>query len=188
MVKNPHQLKKSSLSHRGFELVYRTLALPLMKFVIKRMGGDQIATEEVFSNTMMAVWKGWGTFEHKSSYFTWICRIALNKIADYYRKQINERSKFIDPTLDLLSELGSNELSNEERLVLEELRAAIRECLALLPKEKRRLLYLRYWKDMTLSKIAAVLGVSERAAEGKLYRARLEFRQVLAQKYPEYLS
>lgn len=165
--------------------MYSKAALPLTKFLVKKMGGDTDAAEEVFSRTVMAAWKGWHTFEHRSEFFTWVCRIALNKMADYYREQINERSKIIAPGLEVLASFKDNHLSPEEKLILQELRASVKECLRLLPEEKRRLLYLRFWQERTLKEIAGILGISERAAEGKLYRAKFALREVVVSQHPE---
>lgn len=156
-----------------------------MKFLVKKMGGNQDAAEEVFSQTILAAWKGWHTFEHKSSYFTWICKIGLNKMADYWRELINERSRFIAPSLELMAKIPTPQLSPEEKLALDELKIAIHQCLLLLPKELRKLLYLRYWKDMSLSKIAEIMNTTERAIEGKIYRAKRQLKEIILQKYPE---
>lgn len=166
----------------AFQVVYKRLALPLMKFIVKRVGGDQEAAEEVFSRTVTAAWKGWNTFERRSSYFTWLCRIALNKAADYYRDQVNQRSKIITPTLKRLAQYKSDELSPEKKLILEELRQNVGECLDLLPADKRRLLWLKYWKELTNHEIAKLLGISERAVEGRLYRARAAMAEIIDQK------
>jgi RNA polymerase sigma-70 factor (ECF subfamily) len=158
-----------------FEIVYKGLALPLTKFVIKRTGGDMKAVDEVVASTMIAGWKGWSTFRHKSSYFTWLCRIALNKISDYYRDQVNRNSKIVVPLISAITDVDTKSLSPEETLALKELKKSVNDCLDLLPPEKRKLLQFRYWYDFSYSKMAKILGISERAVEGKLYRARHEF-------------
>lgn len=170
---------------RSFEALYKKCALPLMKFLIKKMGGNQLAAEEVFSSTVFAAWKGFHTFEHKSKFFTWMCRIALNKAADYYRGQIHEKSRLIAPTLIDLANIKDTNLTPEEKASLDEIRDCVHDCLDLLPDDKRNLLYLRYWKDMTIKGIAETFNISERAAEGKVYRAKLAFREVVIKKYPD---
>lgn len=179
MPKTPRFTAKTlAQKHELFAGVYKQFTLPLTKFLVKRMGGDQKAAEEVFSRTIVAAWKGWSTFENKSSYFTWLCRIGLNKIADYYREQVNERSRFVSPTLSSWANVKDENLLPEEKLVLQELQGTVKECLDLLPEEKRKLLYLRFWQQLTMQKIAQILGVSVRAAEGKVYRAKLAFREI----------
>lgn len=174
MLKNPR-----------FEKVYRQISKPVFKFIAKRIGATPQAAEEVFEETMIAAWKGFNTFKNKSSYFTWICRIALNKIADYYRGQINERSVYVAPFLEELANIEDNNLNPEEYLALEELRVSIRNCLNILPSEKRNLLYLRYWEKLTIKEIAKRVGSTERKVEGKIYRAKQSLRTIFEDKYPE---
>ncbi len=160
-----------------FEELYKKFSIPLFRFIAKRMGAEEREVEEVFEETVVAGWRGYKTFRHKSSYFTWLCRIALNKIADYYRDQINERSHIVVPTLKAMSLIEANDIAPEERLALKELCDNVNKCLDLLPPDKRRLLWFRYWKDLSYSQIAKILGISERAVEGQLYRAKKEFAE-----------
>ena len=167
---------------KNFEKVYKKLALPLTKFIVKAVGGNEDVVDEVLSETMTAAWKGWNTFKHKSSYFTWLCRIALNKIADYYRDQVNRNSGIIVPLLGNLDIPNNKDLSPEEKLVLDELKVSVNKCLNFLPYEKRRLLWFKYWKDLSYNEIAKILGISERAVEGRIYRAKQEFARVWPHK------
>lgn len=137
--------------------------------------------DEIFSRTIEATWKGYKTFEHKSKFFTWVCRIALNKIADYYRSQVNARSKIVVPLIENLTET-TNEPSYEEELALKELRNDVRDCINLLPFESRRLLYLKFWKELSYEQIGKILGLSERAVEGRLYRAKKLLSEKIVEK------
>lgn len=185
MTKNPYTKTEKSLKYRSFEKLYKDAALPLMKFLVKRTGGDQEVAQEVFSRTVESALKGYYRFEHKSSFFTWVCRIGLNKVADYYRDQVHQRSRIIVPLFEEIAEVEDSNLTPEEQLAVKELRQNLHSCLDLLPDEKRRLLQLRYWEELSVKKIAELMEISERAAEGKLYRARADLRFVVAQKYPE---
>lgn len=170
---------------KSFVTVYNKLALPLTKFIVKHVGGDQQVAEEVFSRTVVAAYEGFHTFKHKSSYFTWLCRIALNKIADYYREQVNQRSGIIVPFLEEIAFIQDDHLTPDEKLALHELKASVRECLDLLPIEKRQLLYLRYWRDLTIKQIAKQFGISERAVEGRIYRSKQLLKEKVLNEHPE---
>jgi len=154
-----------------FEKIYKELALPLTKFVMKRMGARESEVEEVVEETVVAAWKGWNTFEHKSSYFT------LNKISDYYRDQINKNSRIVVPIIEALTEADSKSLSPEEAMALKELRNSVNNCLNLMSPEKRKLLQFRYWYNLSYDEISRILGISERAVEGQIYRAKQEFEK-----------
>jgi RNA polymerase sigma factor (sigma-70 family) len=143
-----------------FESVYKDWALPLTKFVMKRTGANKKDVDEVVEETFVSAWRGWNAFKHKSSYFTWLCRIALNKISE------------------AITTADNKSLSPEENLALKELRKSVNDCLNLLPIEKRQLLWFRYWKDMTYAEISKMMGVTERAVEGQIYRAKHEFAKI----------
>lgn len=166
-MQNPH-----------FNYLYRKFLSPLTRFVFKKIGSKPEVAEEIVIETMAAAWKSYKTFKHKSSFFTWLCRIALNKIADYYKGQVNRNSGLVVPLIEELAYSDPTKLSLEEKLALDELKKSVNDCLNLLPTEKRRLLQFRYWYDMSYDQIAKILGTSTRAVEGKIYRAKAEFAKV----------
>ena len=172
MKKNPQKAPQS------FVAIYKELVLPLTKFVMKHMGASDKEAEEVVEETVVAAWRGWNSFEHKSSYFTWLCRIALNKISDYYRDQVNKDSRIVVPLIEALTEADSKSLSPEESVALSDLRKSVNRCLDSMSPDKRKLLQFRYWYNLSYSEIAGLLGISERAVEGRIYRAKEEFSKV----------
>lgn len=180
MTKTPRR----SLKYRAFAIMYKRFQLPLMKFLVSKTGGNIYMAEEVFSRTVEAGLRGWERFEHKSSFFTWICKISLNKLADYYRDQFHRNSLLITPILGDLGKIKDNRLTPEEKLLLEDLKDKVHECIQLLPEETRKLVFLRFWDRLTLKKIAVLLGISERSVEGKLYRAKLVLKDQIIKKYP----
>lgn len=163
---------------QSFIVIYKELALPVTKFVIKRMGAPEKEAEEIVEETFVAAWRGWNSFEHKSSYFTWLCRIALNKIADYYHDQVNKKSRIVVPIINALTEADTKTLSPDEALALKELRKSVNRCLDSMDPEKRKLLQFRYWYDLSYKEIGNILNISERAVEGQIYRAKEEFAKV----------
>lgn len=175
MPKNPRKYSKENPAPQSFVTIYKEFVLPLTKFVMKRMGTSEKEAEEVVEETIIAAWKGWNAFEHKSSYFTWLCRIALNKISDYYRDQVNKNSRIIVPLIEALTETDRKSLSPEEKMALTELRKSVNKCLDSMSPEKRQLLQFRYWYDLSYSEIAKILNISERAVEGQIYRAKQAF-------------
>lgn len=163
-----------------FEVEYKNFLSPLTRFVFKKIGSDPEAAEIIVSETFEAAWKGYKSFKNKSSFFTWLCRISLNKIADYYRDQINRRSHLVVPTLKKLSQIESNDLPIEEKMALDELRTKVNEVLNLLPEEKRKLLWYRYWKELSYKEMSVILKISPRAVEGKIYRAKKAFEKLFS--------
>ncbi len=157
----------------NFEKIFLAVAGPLKRFIAKRTGESEQVVEEIFSETLASAWRGYTTFKKKSSFFTWICRIALNKIADYYRGQVHRQSQLVAPFIEDL--VVPDTASFEEQLALAQLKVAVNKCLDLLPSQVRQILQLRYWQEATLAEIAQILSISTKAAEVRLYRARKAF-------------
>lgn len=142
----------------------------ILRFLLKRSHNPEIA-REVLQETWVAVLKSYRTFHNKSTYFTWVCKISLNKLSDYYRRQIRHKSHFVVPAVDSFNQIVDPKISIEEKLVLDELRQKVNLCLNKLPAEYKRLLKLKYYQGLKLL---------TRSQEGKLYRARKLFAKIYA--------
>jgi RNA polymerase sigma-70 factor (ECF subfamily) len=151
----------------------------VFRFLLKRSKSPEVA-KEVLQNTWVAVLKSYKIFSHKSSYFTWLCKIALNKLSDYYRDQVRNDSRILIPTIKKLNQLIDPKISIEEKLVLDDLKFQVNKCLDLLPAKYRQLLHLRYYEHLTTREISLKLRVPVRSLEGKLYRAKRMFAQIYA--------
>lgn len=151
----------------------------ILRFLLKRSKNSEVA-HEVLQETWVAALKSYHTFKHKSSYFTWVCKISLNKLADYYRDQVNRQSKIIVPSIERFNSICDPKISPEEKMVLDELKSKVNRCLNLLPDEYRKLLQLRYYEELSLKEISLRLGFPSRSLEGKLYRAKKLLAKIYA--------
>ncbi len=69
--------------------------------------------------------------------------------------------------------------SAEEAVLRKEREARLQAALRSLPQEQRRLFLRKYYYLQSTAQIAAELGLSERAVEGKLYRLRKKLQRLL---------
>jgi len=151
----------------------------ILKIILKRNGGDLVVAEDILSDTFTAVLKSFHTFQNKSSYFTWLTRIALNKMADYYRRKIHRDSRIFVPSVEYFNSLIDPKITPEEEVTLAELRIQVQKSLALLPKEYQQLLDLKYLRDLSNREIQIKLNLSPRQLEGRLYRSKKAFAKIL---------
>lgn len=167
-------------THALISQLYEALGRRILAVLLKRNGGDLIVAEQVLQDTFVTALKSFHTFRHKSSYFTWLTRIALNKLADYYRDQVNQKSRTFYPTLKQLSQYEDPNLSPIEKIALDELKAKVNSSLNLLPEEYRQLLQLKYYQGLKNTEICIQLKISPRSLEGKLYRAKKTLAEIIA--------
>ncbi len=155
--------------------LYQKFAKPLLKFLIKKYHLDEEVAAELAQEAWLAAFKSFNTFQNKSTFFTWLCKIAIFKTADYYRKFINKDSGFIAPTLDDVNNLISPDITPEEYATLIDVRLKVKRCLLLLPEKYKQILLLRYYKQYTYTQIANEMHLSVRNVESVLTKAKKEF-------------
>ncbi len=165
----------------SIDFLYKNLGQKILKFLLKRNGGDLEVAEAVLQDAFVATYQSFHTFHSKSTYFTWICKIALNKLSDYYRDQVRHRSKIIVPLSEEINKIIDPDISPEEKLALDELKTRVNRCLDLLPKEYRQLLHLRYYEELSLRQISLKLHLNPRSVEGKMYRAKKHLAKIYAE-------
>ena len=167
---------------RAFDEFFEAYAERLGAFAARRCSLDAAALEDVVQVTMINAVRGLATFRGGSTLFTWLCQICRNHLADLARKaQRQPRQKSLDEML-----AGGNTASVVEladfRDPLDECaddseRNAVRVAINHLPASYARILELRFGDELTVPEIARVLQLSESAAESRLSRARLAFRE-----------
>ncbi len=160
--------------------LYQLFGQRILKIILKRNGGDLQAAEEVLSDTFTAAIKSFHTFQSKSSYFTWLTRIALNKMADYYRHEIHQHSRIIVPSVDYFNSLIDPKISLEEQVSLNDLKQKLAQSLNLIPPEYQDILTLKYFRDLSTKEICVKLDLTNRQLEGRLYRAKKSLAKVLS--------
>jgi RNA polymerase sigma factor (sigma-70 family) len=93
----------------------------------------------------------------------WLLGIARRKVADQQRRAFRRKEE------PLRLEIPSVE---DNRLTQEEADTKVRQIVEGLPEDQRDALLLQHLEELSVSQIAVVMGRSESAVTGLLYRAR----------------
>lgn len=149
---------------------------PLMRYVIAPILNDEADREECLSECCMRVWDNIHSYSPaKGSLSTWLTVIARNCALD--------RSRRCTPAHTSLDELDtglpSGEPTPEEALLHRERIEALERAIAALKPSESSLFYRKYYYMQSTAQMAAELGLSERAVEGRLRRLRLKLRRAL---------
>lgn len=140
-----------------------------------RAAADDLA-QEIFIKAYFSLPK----FKSKSEFGTWLYRIAVNHIKDYFRKN-KTRLKEIP-----LAETGEKVLTaengsrREEEQAEEKRRALVQTALQRLPEKHRVILTLRDIQGLSYEEISRILGLSPGTVDSRLFRARKKLREKLA--------
>ena len=147
---------------------------PLMRYIIAPILQNPQDREDCLSEVSMRVWEKIGQFDgEKGSFRAWLTAITRNTALNYARKASGSSAE------ELSESTPSPELSPEETLLKKERQEALKTALSRLSYKDRLLFYRKYYYRQSTAQIAAELGMTERAVEGKLYRVKKQLRKSL---------
>jgi RNA polymerase sigma-70 factor, ECF subfamily len=139
--------------------------------------GERVLAEEIVQDTMLAVWRGAGSFRGESSVRSWVIAIARRQTRDRLRGQ---RLRVVDDAF-LADHPGSGpgpEVTALDRAELAEVRDAIRE----LASAHREVLGLAFGSGLSLPEVAGVLEIPVGTVKSRLAAARTALNRILDER------
>jgi RNA polymerase sigma-70 factor, ECF subfamily len=156
----------------AFRVLYLKYSDLLFTYIVHNLNNNQDIAPDIWQETWYIAVEKLDNFQFKSSFFTWLCAIAKNKIYDYYR-QTKHRESFVSIG-KIHFDIDSEEIDNE--LINAETQSDVVLVLADLPDEYNYLLKAKYIENKSIDEIAKDIGKSYKATESMLTRARDTFR------------
>jgi RNA polymerase sigma-70 factor (ECF subfamily) len=140
--------------------------------------------EDVVQDTFLRAYRRLKQFELRSSFGTWIFRIAVNSALDLTRKlgrQGQSEQRMLGPEAggETLSQLPAPEPAPDRLLLNGELKHKVESVLAGLSPRVRTAFVLRHYEGMSIEQIGGVLGLKGSATKNSIYRAVQKLRQEL---------
>ena len=147
---------------------------PLMRYIISPILQNPQDREDCLSEVSMRVWEKIGQFDgEKGSFRAWLTAITRNTALNHARRASGSSAE------ELSESTPSPDPTPEETLLKKERQEALRTALSRLSYKDRLLFYRKYYYRQSTAQIAAELGMTERAVEGKLYRVKKQLRKSL---------
>ena len=149
--------------------IYQETIRPLYRYVSRRVGGDTGLAEDLVQETWMRALDAWPSSGVPNEPLAWLTRVARNTLIDHFRRI---QPAPVDPaTLNLEAEAFRPDDPGAATIV--------GWGLARLRRPHAEILEAFYFGEQAVRDIAAARGLSERAVEGRLRRARLKLKKVL---------
>ncbi|HTW04681.1 MAG TPA: sigma-70 family RNA polymerase sigma factor [Streptosporangiaceae bacterium] len=146
--------------------------------LLLRLLGDRGEAEDVAQEVMLRAWRGIGHFRGRSSYFTWLYRIAMNEANRALEKRARRPAGVsLGPDELQLPAPAADEPSRQAEA--NELRMALSQALADLPPPLRAAIVLRDVEGLSTQEAAEIAGVSQAAFKSRLHQARLRVRAAI---------
>jgi RNA polymerase sigma-70 factor, ECF subfamily len=165
----------AELRDRHFRAILRTT------YRITRNRED---SEDALQDSFLKAFTHLNSFEGRSSFSSWITRIAINTSLTILRKKRANNDQSID--------VDDNCCGSDDRWEMRDLREdpervytkherseLLREAIVRLRPYLRNAVELRYSREYSMQEIADSLGISKASAKSRLLRARLSLRTLL---------
>src|SRR3990170_7961418 len=159
-------------SRRSLRTYYTQYSPRLLAFIGSRVQSGEDG-EEILHDTLLSSLDSLAIFTGRSSLFTWLCGIARHEIADYYRRQ--KIRSVVFSRLPFIEGFVSRALEPSAAMMREEYERGVKVALGRLMPHYREILVLKYMDGMSVKEIAKRLGMSVKACESALTRARRAF-------------
>jgi RNA polymerase sigma-70 factor, ECF subfamily len=140
--------------------------------------------EDAVQDSLLRAFRHLNNFEERSSFSTWLTRIAINSSLMILRKKRGYVEVSIDGADDLSVTYGPWEIHSlvedpESSYVRREREALLRDAIRRLPPRCREVVELSQAREYSAREIADALGISVGAVKSRLSRARLSLRAKL---------
>ncbi|MGV1681524.1 RNA polymerase sigma factor [Sphingopyxis sp. NJF-3] len=174
----------AALARAGHEAAFRELLSrykqPVYRLIVKHVG-DADEALDLTQESFVAGFSAIGRYDSERPFRIWISQIAINKCRDWARRR-KVRAFFSRALpMETVHYMASDAPSPDEETSAKSELARVRAAIAALPQSLREVLVLRAIEDYSQAEAAAVLNLSEKAVETRLYRARARLRELLAE-------
>ncbi|MFW6134909.1 MAG: RNA polymerase sigma factor [Elusimicrobiota bacterium] len=137
-----------------------------------KTAGNRTMAEDAASLIFIRVFKKMKKFKFKSSFKTWLYRVAVNTTINYIKKENN--SETLQLNTDYKDDLYDahkfqKELSNKD---------LVKTILNRLPANQRMLVTLREFQGMSYEEISKYMNISMSSVKVGIYRAREKMRKI----------
>lgn len=148
-----------------------------------RMTGDEHDAEDVVQETFLRAYRSLRTFELRSSFSTWLFRIAVN--CGMTTLRVREKTPLkvsIEPQDDdetVQHQLRSTNPGPDRMLYGAEMQERLASAMKLLSPMEKTAFVLRHFEDRSIEEIASVLQVRGGAVKHSIFRAVHKLREAL---------
>jgi RNA polymerase sigma-70 factor (ECF subfamily) len=139
---------------------------------------------DMAQEAFVKAYKNLHRFRFGSSFYTWLCRIAMNVSIDTLRRQKVRRTEVLEEDRGTMDEDSPVELiqhRGDPAKLLERKRqqARILAALSQLPEEQRQCVVLREMEGLAYKEIAEVMNIPEGTVMSRLFYARKKLQAIL---------
>ena len=147
-----------------------------------RMTANEFDAEDVVQETFLRAYKQLDSYESRSSFSTWLYRIAANYSLDLIRsrkRHASRRALESNEEEDVLESIKATDPSQDRIYYSTQVKQRLEAALALLTDQERTAFLLRHFEGKSIEEIGAILGLGVSATKNSIFRAVRKVREAL---------
>nr|WP_245405805.1 sigma-70 family RNA polymerase sigma factor [Sphingobium sp. Sx8-8] len=141
--------------------------------------GDATEALDITQEAFIAAFAALARYDAARPFRLWIARIAINKCHDWARRRAVRRFFTFARPMEEAVAMADPAATPEEAVQSERELQRINAAIAALPVNLKDVLVLRAIEGASQAEAAQILGISEKAVETRLYRARNKLAEQL---------
>ena len=156
---------------RAFEYLFNRYGDSLFQLYLQRTGGNPDDTDDLIQEIFVKAFLHMDSYDNRYTFGQWIYTIAKNTFIDYVRKRRDDLS--IDNTRgEYIQQPVSLTPTPEENIIHAQQRTQLEAYLEKMNPKYRKLIELRFFKDLSYEEIAAQLNLPLGTVKTQIHRAR----------------
>jgi len=147
-----------------------------------RMTGNEQDAEDVVQETFLRAYRQLANYEARSSFSTWLYRIASNYSLDLIRmrkRHEEKRERGSSETLDILQSIPEARPGPDRIVYSGQVTERVNSALNELSAQERTAFVLRHFEGMSIEEIGQALGTGANATKHSIFRAVQKLRRSL---------
>ena len=146
--------------------------------IVRGILDDDGEAEDVMQDAYVRAYQHLGQFEGRSTFVTWLTRIAMHEAFARSGRLRRQTSLDADEAFADMTTLASND-NPEKNAAYGELHRVLETAILSLPPKYRTVMMVRDVEELSTAEAASALEISEEAVKVRLHRARALVRRVL---------
>ena len=167
----PNPLTRHPVSEAQLQRICDATIDTLYAYVSRRCGGERELAEDITQETWLRAVRDWRANGLPENPLAWLTAVARNLLLMHFRRRQAVRLDDVS-SADILAAVDNNTVNDSA-----EIAALVSAALTRLPRAEAQLLESFHYDRFKMSQLAETHGVSERAIEGRLRRARERLRR-----------
>jgi len=154
-----------------------------------RICGNRDDAEDLAQEAFMKALEAISSFQARSQFYTWLCRIAVNVSLSHVRRQARApklslhdregRLRTEHQAAKLVNRVSADGQGPADKLCVRQTEQQLLAALARLDEDHRAIVVLRDIEGLDYQEISSVLEINIGTVKSRLHRARMELRAIL---------